>query len=232
MLSIMLNRALAVRFAPLIAVILAAGPLAAQASVFGRVSVTDKGGRPGEDVGQSVVWLTGSRADAGRPVQSAMATEGKQFVPHLVVVPVGSTVAFPNHDGFKHNVFSLSPEGTFDLGLYGRGEGRTATFNSAGVIRVYCNVHAQMRGIVKVVPSALWTNPSADGAFRISGVPPGEYTLHAWHERAAEEITQTVVVPAGGDASVVVILDARGFQQVQHKNKNGKTYNTDRSRRY
>jgi plastocyanin len=228
----MLNRVLAVRFAPLLAVVLATGPLAAQAAVFGRVSVTDKSGRPAEDVGQAVVWLTGLRAEAGRPVQASMATEGKQFVPHLVVLPVGSTVAFPNHDGFKHNVFSLSPEGTFDLGLYGRGEGRTTTFGTPGVLRVYCNVHPQMRGIVKVVPSALWANPAADGVFRISGVPPGEYTLHAWHERAAEEVTQAVLVRAGEEASVVVILDTRGYQQVQHRNKNGKLYDTDRSHRY
>ena len=232
MLPTMLNRALAVRFTPLLVLALAAGPLAAQASVFGRVSVTDKGGRPAQDVGQSVVWLTGPGAEPGRPVQASMATESKQFVPHLVVVPVGSTIAFPNHDGFKHNVFSLSPESTFDLGLYGRGEGRTTTFATAGVIRVYCNVHAQMRGIVKVVPSALWTSPAADGAFRITGVRPGEYTLHVWHERAAEEMTQAIVVRGGEDASVVVILDARGYQQVQHKNKIGKAYSTDRSRRY
>jgi plastocyanin len=228
----MLNRACAVRLTPLLVLAIAAGPLAAQASVFGRVSVTDKGGRPAEDVGQSVVWLTGARAEAGRPVQASMATEGKQFLPHLVVAPVGSTIAFPNHDGFKHNVFSLSPEGTFDLGLYGRGEGRTHTFGSAGIIRVYCNVHAQMRGIVRVVPSGLWTKPAADGAFRISEVPPGEYTLHVWHERAAEEVTQNVVVREGEDPSVVVILDARGYQQVQHRNKNGKPYESDRSRRY
>jgi len=228
----MVNRALAVRFAPLLAVTLAAGPLAAQVSVVGRVSITDKDGRPADDVGQSVVWLTGAHAGPGRPVRVEMATQGKQFLPHLLVVPVGSTVAFPNHDGFKHNVFSVSPEATFDLGLYGRGEGRTATFDSAGVVRVYCNVHAQMRGIVKVLPSALSAQPGADGVFRIAGVPAGDYTLHAWHERGAEEVTQSVRVTGAADASVVVVLDARGYKQVQHRDKNGKPYKSDRSRRY
>jgi plastocyanin len=228
----MLNRALAVRFAPLLAVTLAAGSLAAQASVVGRVSITDKDGRSAEDVGQAVVWLTGAQARPGRPVRVEMATEGKQFLPRLLVVPVGSTVAFPNHDGFKHNVFSLSPEATFDLGLYGRGDGRTATFDSVGAVQVYCNVHAQMRGIVKVLPSALAAQPGADGTFRITGVPAGKYTLHAWHERGAEEVTQPVWVTAVEDASVVVLLDARGYKQVQHRDKNGRTYNSDRSRRY
>lgn len=232
MLSPMLNRALAVRFAPLLAVTLAAGSLAAQVSVVGRVSITDKDGRPADDVGQAVVWLTGAHAGPGRPVRVEMATEGKQFLPHLLVIPVGSTVAFPNHDGFKHNVFSLSPGAPFDLGLYGRGEGRTARFDSAGAVQVYCNVHAQMRGIVKVVPSALAAQPGADGTFRVAGVPPGEYLLHAWHERGAEEVTQPVRVTAAADVSVDLVLDARGYKQVQHRDKHGRPYKSDRSRRY
>jgi plastocyanin len=228
----MLNRALAVRFASLLANALTAGSLAAQASVVGRLSITDKDGRPADDVGQAVVWLTGAHAGPGRPVRAEMATEGKQFLPHLLVVPVGSTVGFPNHDGFRHNVFSLSPDATFDLGLYGRGDGRTARFDSAGTVQVYCNVHAQMRGIVKVVASALTAQPGADGTFRIAGVPPGDYLLHAWHERGAEEVTQPVRVTAGADVPVAVVLDARGYRQVQHRDKNGRPYKSDRSRRY
>lgn len=228
----MLNRALAVRFASLLAATLAAGPLAAQVSVVGRVSITDRDGRPADDVGQAVLWLTGLRAGPGHPVRVEMATEGKQFLPHLLVVPVGSMVGFPNHDGFKHNVFSLSPEATFDLGLYGRGDGRTAQFDSAGVVQVYCNVHAQMRGIVKVVPSALVAQPGADGTFRIVGVPPGDYTLHAWHERAAEEVAQPLRVSGAADAPAAVVLDARGYKQVQHRDKNGRPYKSDRRRRY
>jgi hypothetical protein len=160
-----------------------------------------------------------------------MATERKEFVPRLVVVPRGSTVAFPNHDPFNHNVFSLTPNATFDLGLYGRGEVKQVEMAHPGVIRVYCNVHAQMRGLIVVQETPLYTQPGSDGSFRIDQVSPGEYLLHAWHERGAAEVTRSIRVgPAGANAGVLEI-DARGYRFVQHKDKEGKSY-SDRSRRY
>jgi plastocyanin len=190
----------------------------------------DKYDRPAADVDQAVIWLTGAKAPMGVADTVEMATENKQFVPHLLVLARGSTVAFPNHDPFNHNVFSLSPEGAFDLGLYGRGGAKRMSFDRAGVIRVFCNVHAQMRGLVVVQETALFTQPGADGAFRLEQVPPGEYVLHAWHERAAE-ITLPIRVTAAASQPVAVSLDARGYRFVQHRDKEGKSY-SDRSRRY
>lgn len=205
--------------------------LAAQGvTVTGRVTIQDRDGRPGTDQAQAVVWLEGGPAAGAAPVSVEMATEGKQFVPHLVVVPPGSTVAFPNHDPFNHNVFSLAAERVFDLGLYGRGESKAVDFGAPGVIRVYCNVHAQMRGLVVVPGSGRFTQPGTDGAFRLANVPPGDYVLHVWHERTPE-VTQPLKVGAGDPAPVTVALDARGYRLVQHRDKNGKSY-SDRSRRY
>lgn len=205
--------------------------LAAQGvTVTGRVTIQDRDGRPGTDQAQAVVWLEGAAAPAGTPVTVELATEGKQFVPHLVVVPRGSTVAFPNHDPFNHNVFSLAAERVFDLGLYGRGESKSVEFTVPGVIRVYCNVHAQMRGLVVVAGSGVFTQPETDGAFRLERVPPGDYVLHVWHERTAEA-TQPLRVGPAAPAPVLIALDARGYRLVQHKDKNGKSY-SDRSRRY
>jgi plastocyanin len=207
-------------------------PLAGQAGgpVTGRVVILDKDGREGGDVAQTVIWLTGSEALAAVPAELEMATEGKQFVPRLLVVARGSTVRFPNHDPFNHNVFSLSPEGTFDLGLYGRGEAKGTTFGRPGVVRVYCNVHAQMRGLVLVLESALNTLAGGDGGFRLEGVPPGDYVLHAWHERGGE-ISQPLKVTGRTLPPVAITIDARGYRFVQHKDKNGESY-ADRSRRY
>jgi plastocyanin len=207
-------------------------PLAAQAggTVSGRVAIIERDGRSAGDAAQTVVWLSGAAAPAGVPSQVEMATEGKQFVPRLLVLAEGSTIAFPNHDPFNHNVFSLSPEATFDLGLYGRGEAKTAAFPRPGVIRVYCNVHAQMRGLVVVVQSALHTQPGADGGFRLEAVPPGEYILHAWHERGGE-VNQPLKVTGRAQPPVTLSIDARGYRFVQHRDKNGQSY-ADRSRRY
>jgi plastocyanin len=206
--------------------------LAAQAgTVSGRVSLTERGDRRAPDLGQAVLWLTGGHAPEGEPQTVEMATERKEFVPRLVVVPRGSTVAFPNHDPFNHNVFSLTPNATFDLGLYGRGEARQVTVQQPGVIRVYCNVHAQMRGLIVVQETALYTQPGSDGSFRLDQVPPGDYQLHAWHERGAAEVTRAVRVGASGANVGVLEIDARGYRFVQHRDKEGKSY-SDRSRRY
>jgi plastocyanin len=192
--------------------------------------IRDQGDRPAADVGQAVVWLTGDRAPGAEPDSVEMATEGKQFVPHLVVLPRGSTVTFPNHDPFNHNVFSLSPTARFDLGLFGRGEIHGVDFPSAGVVRVYCNVHAQMRGLILVHDTRLVTQPGADGRFRIDGVPPGDYQLHLWHERGSQTTTP-IRVTAAGLENLSLTLDARGYHLVQHKDKNGRSY-SDRNRRY
>ncbi|HSE46519.1 MAG TPA: plastocyanin/azurin family copper-binding protein [Gemmatimonadales bacterium] len=206
-------------------------PLLAQGvTVTGQVTLLDKGDRPPSDVGQAVVWLIGDQASAGTPATVEIATEDKQFVPRLIVVARGSTVAFPNHDPFNHNVFSVSPEGPFDLGLYGRGTAKSVRFDRAGVIKVYCNVHASMRGLVVVQETSLSAQPGADGSFRMDGVPPGDYILHVWHERAPE-VTTPLKVMERGMAPVAVTLDARGYRFVQHKDKNGRSY-SDRSRRY
>jgi len=207
-------------------------PLAAQTgnTVAGRVTILDKDDRPATDVDQAVVWLSGPHAPPGVPDTVEMATENKQFVPRIILLPVGSTVRFPNHDPFNHNVFSLSPEHPFDLGLYGRGGARAVSFDQAGVIRVYCNVHAQMRALIVVRESGLVTQPGADGAFRLEQVPAGDYVLHAWHERASE-VTQTIRVGGGATPQVALTLDARGYRFVQHRDKDGKSY-ADRSRRY
>jgi plastocyanin len=207
-------------------------PLMAQAgtTVTGRVNILDKDDRPATDVDQAVVWLTGPHAPPGVPDTVEMATENKQFVPRVALLAVGSTVRFPNHDPFNHNVFSLSPEHPFDLGLYGRGGAKAVTFEQAGVIRVYCNVHAQMRALVVIRESGLVTQPGADGGFKLEQVPPGDYVLHVWHERAPE-VTQAMKVGGTSPAPVALTLDARGYRFVQHRDKDGKSY-ADRSRRY
>ncbi len=202
----------------------AAATLAARRAtdVRGRLTVLDKGNRPAEDVGQAVIWLDG-RGAAPAPARAEITTSDKAFRPHVLVVPAGSTVSFPNLDPFNHNVFSLSEERPFDLGLYGRGETRTARFTRAGVVRVYCNVHAQMSALVIVRDGPYVAQPSGDGSFTLSQVPPGRYTLHAWHERAPEA-TQPVVVPPGGLGGLALTLDARGHRFKPHLNKFGQPY--------
>ena len=195
----------------------------APVSVSGRVSLAERGNRSAKDVGQSVVWLEAGGAGAIPPKHVSVLTEGKEFRPRVSVVPAGSTVVFPNNDPFNHNVFSVSQEGQFDLGLYGRGQSRQTKFNRPGVIRVYCNVHASMAAFVVVRDNPWFTQPSADGSFTIPAVAPGRYTLHAWHERAPEVIRE-ITVDARGVDTLQLQLDARGYKFVEHLNKFGQPY--------
>lgn len=211
----------------LLAAVIAVPPVAAV--VGGRVTMLEKGDHPG-DVGQAVVWLATPKPVAVLPVHAEMGTTGKELSPHVLVVPVGSTISFPNHDPFNHNVFSLSEENPFDLGLYGRGEGRSVKFARPGIVRVYCNVHAQMSAIVVVRDNPYVTQPESDGSFSLASVPAGSYQLHVWHERAPE-VTRQVQVPPAGIWNLAVELDARGYRFKPHLNKFGQPY-PQQGRRY
>src|SRR5216117_1036256 len=199
----------------------------AQGSVSGRVTLLEKGGKAPADLGAAVVYLDGGAT--AQPVTVDIAINDKEYVPRVVVVPVGSTVRFPNHDPFDHNVFSASGPDPFDLGQYGRGEAKTWTFRSPGLVRVFCNIHPRMVAFVQVMAGRHFTQPAADGSFEISPVPPGTWVLHAWHERSPE-VTQTVSATTAGASGIELALDARGFRWTTHKNKYGKDYPTNAGR--
>ncbi|HTT66918.1 MAG TPA: carboxypeptidase regulatory-like domain-containing protein [Gemmatimonadales bacterium] len=203
-------------------------PAVARAQVSGQVTVADAGGRSANDVGNAVVYLEG-HGPRGAPVRVDISLDGRSFSPRVVVVPVGSTVVFPNRDPFNHNVFSLSDPNSFDLGLYGRGEAGDHRFRHPGLVRVYCNIHPQMSGFIVVRDNAYFAQPGADGSYTIPSVAPGAYTLHVWHERAPE-VTRQITVPAGGLAGVDVSLDASAYHAVAHKNKYGEEYGSGATR--
>jgi len=197
--------------------------------VAGRVTMTEKDSKPTPDLANAVVYLDGGPPAAPRPGTVDVATSDKEFVPRVVVVPVGSTVEFPNHDPFNHNVFSVTEPNQFDLGLYGRGMVKGHEFTSPGLVRVFCNIHPRMVAFLVVMATRYYTQPGADGSFVIDSVPPGRYTLHVWHERSPQ-VAQEVVVGLGGVPDLVIQLDARGFHWVPHKNKYGKDYPTNAGR--
>src|SRR5688572_28687384 len=137
----------------------AVAPASAQADLRGKLTILDKGGKRAPDVVTAVIWLDGAKG--GRAGNVQIVTQDKSFAPAIVVVAPGSSVSFPNYDAFNHNVFSLAEDSPFDLGLYGRGETRTARFDKPGVVPVYCNVHAQMAAVVVVLASSLHTRPAS-----------------------------------------------------------------------
>ena len=158
-----------------------------------------------------VVYIEGS-GPAGDPVTEKMEQQNRRFVEETVVIPVGSKVSFPNLDPIFHNVFSLSKTKSFDLGNYPQGQTRTVTFTQPGIVYVDCHLHPNMTGAIIVTPNRWEAKPDRDGHFRIDNVPPGRYTIVAWHKSAGFFRHQ---VEAGGTVEFLIPLAADGTPMVK-----------------
>ncbi len=126
---------------------------------------------------------------------SEMRQEHETFVPHVLAITRGSTVAFPNADPIFHNVFSLSHAATFDLGRYPEGRARSEKFLTAGLVKLYCRIHSQMSATILVLDHPYFATPSDDGTFQLPNVPAGVYTVVGWHERVGERTVRIRVEP-------------------------------------
>ncbi|HET8948718.1 MAG TPA: carboxypeptidase regulatory-like domain-containing protein [Candidatus Polarisedimenticolia bacterium] len=164
---------------------------AQQALVEARASQAPKGDRD-DEFRNVVVYVENApslepaaRAAATNPPRGlAIRQDGLAFVPHVLPVLRGTTVDFPNTDPVFHNVFSLARAATFDLGRYPRGDARSVRFDTPGIVKVFCHIHSDMSAVVMVLDNPYFVAPDADGRFRLDGLPPGEYKVVAWHERA------------------------------------------------
>lgn len=196
---------------------------ASSGDIVGRVDLIVKGGKKAADLSDVVVYVESSKSRA-KPGREVITMRGKAFTPHVIAVSVGSTVEFPNQDPILHNVFSVSGGDGFDLGLYKRPKSGSRTFDKPGVYTLYCNIHPQMSATVVVRENPYFAKAEKDGSFRIEGVPAGDYSLTAFHEQSGEAVPVSVKVPAVGEVSATLTLDATSYKRVPHKNKLGKDY--------
>lgn len=145
---------------------------------------------------------------------------GKKFVPNWAVVQRGTVISFPNRDNIYHNVFSPSSGNSFDLGLYSGGEAKSHTFNEAGEVEIYCNIHPDMISSTLVVPNRLYAKVKPDGTFEIPGVPSGKRKVVAWAP-GSRLSSNWVELEAGGTAQIEFKLEPKSSA---HKNKAGQQY--------
>ena len=131
----------------------------------------------------------------------AMVQRGEQFIPHVLPVLAGTTVAFPNEDDVFHNIFSLSGTRTFDLPKYPAGSSRSVTFPRRGVVNVFCHIHSDMNAVILVRDNPYFVSPDTSGTFSLDGVPPGDYTIVAWHERI-KPVTAKIRIVSGQSAAI------------------------------
>ena len=158
---------------------------------------------PVNEFDRLVVMLEGGSLPSKPPATAVIDQRDARFDPEIVIVPVGSSIEFPNFDPIFHNVFSLSKTQPFDLGFYPKGQSRTVKFNRPGVVQVYCHIHANMYAAVVVTSSPWFAKPATDGSFSWRDVPAGHYRLSAWHKIAGLYKTE-VNVPESGSVDVTI----------------------------
>lgn len=180
----------------------------------------------------AVIWLSPvdpSELPPLTPGSFTLLQKDKVFSPHLLVVPVGSTVSFPNADPFFHNVFSLFDGRRFDLGLYESGSSRGIVFSREGVSYIFCNIHSEMSAVVISLTTPLFSVVNSHGAFHIKDVPDGEYDLHLWVEGLRQSVldqkTRRVNVTQGKLDLGEIHLDPPHHSQ--HLNKFGRPYDIE-----
>ena len=195
-----------------------------------------------------VVWLTPVNAQATRPADVMrspdpqhpgpfrLVQKDKQFTPHLLVVPTGSKVEFPNRDPFFHNVFSLFSGRRFDLGMYESGTSRAVHFDREGVSYIFCNIHPEMGAVVLALSTPYYGVSGPDGIVVLHGVTPGSYRFHVWSETAQPADSQLAqrLITVGAETIRLgqIVLQTTANPMRGHTNKFGEEYGPDHKAPY
>jgi plastocyanin len=200
--------------------------LAFQASagvIEGKVRL--EGGPNPDDHSMAVVFVSGYSED-GKGTSGKVVQKGLQFHPPTLPITKGGVVEFVNEDVLSHNVFSTSKAKAFDLGTQARGETQKVSFDNAGVVNVFCNIHPDMSSVVLVLPNKAFALTGRDGSYRITGVKPGKHKLVAYHylgKTVSEDVAVKAGETAGKDFQLKLVKAPR-----PHLNKHGKPYSEKR----
>jgi plastocyanin len=155
-------------------------------------------GMDGAAVTGAVVFVQSPLPLADKPRSMQIVDQvNKTFIPELLPIVVGTSVRFPNHDQIHHHVYSFSPTKTFELPLYKGEDAAPVLFDKVGVVKIGCNIHDWMSGIILVLPSPHFAVTDAAGHFVLEDMPSGAYTLVAWHALSKvkpEDTAQSVQV--------------------------------------
>jgi hypothetical protein len=192
-------------------------------------------GNKGPEASNVAIWLVPlDHLGVAVPVSSKLPNppqllqRNKTFEPHVLIVPLGTLVEFPNQDPFFHNIFSLYDGRRFDLGLYESGTKRSVKFDRPGVSFLFCNIHAEMSAVVLAVDTPYFALSDRNGSLTIRNVPEGRYQMHVWYERSApeqlQELTRTVIISdSSRNLGLTRLVEMPNFT-LAHKNKYGLDY--------
>ena len=183
----------------------------------------------------AVLWLKPLQQTPSAPFlperHYTLLQKNRMFKPHLLIIPVGSVVQFPNADPFFHNVFSLFDGKRFDLGLYEAGSTKSVIFSREGVSYIFCNIHPEMSAVILTLSTALYTEADPNGAFHIANVPAGDYEMHIWIEGVAQpdlnRMVRRVHLGSGSGDLGSVQVPAALLKPPTHTNMFGQAYDRD-----
>jgi len=187
-----------------------------------------------------VVWLNPldekQTTKQAAPGHYTLVQKNRVFSPHLLVIPVGSIVNFPNADPFFHNVFSLFNGKRFDLGLYESGNSKEVVFSREGISYIFCNIHPEMSAVVLALSTSMYAIADSSAKFSIRLVPPGGYDLHVWIEGtpqpALNQLTRRVHLREGTPTNVIIDASNSPLSTGLHLNKFGKPYDSNSDSTY
>jgi len=184
-----------------------------------------------------VVWLNpvvSDSATSAKPGHFRLVQKDKRFNPHLLVVPLGSSVDFPNLDPFFHNVFSQFNGKRFDLGLYEEGSDKTVRFDHEGVSYIFCNIHPEMSAVVIALATPYVGVSTPQGNIELRDVPPDTYEMRVWAEgvdsKQLSSLTRRVRIGSNQTDLGTIRLVENGIGA--HKNKYGEDYFPNRESTY
>ena len=199
--------------ATLLAAVLLAAATASRATEV-TVEVT---GSSGSALQHVAVWLEPAGGLAlPAPRRATVDQVDRESVPPVSVVQSGAVARFPNSDNIRHHVYSFSPARTFELKLYSGREAPPVVFDQPGLVVLGCNIHDHMIAWIMVVDSAWFGVTDAQGSLRITGLPPGDWRLRAWHPgMSAAPVDRPLSL--GSDGQVLrLALDAGALPRPAH----------------
>ncbi len=199
-------------------------------SINGKIVLIDGNGKPLPAIG-TLISLTPkqlSNSQSNRsPKTHVIDMEQKEYQPRYSTINAGDQVVFVNKDKIQHNVFSSSGSNAFDLGTYGAGLKRAVTLEQPGIVKIYCNIHADMATFVSVGDQNLSTKADEQGRYQIGDLAVGTYELSIWNIRG--ELKRTIEVKANDSLTLADRIDTAAFKIESHKNKFGGKYSKNAS---
>ena len=157
------------------------------------------------EVEDIVIYLEGDKLECTPQTKmsskNTILQKNKEFLHHVLPVTRGSKVYFRNQDPFPHHVYSVSQPGSFEIVKHGSTV-RSQLFDGSGEIEIFCGIHTKMNAYIMVVDNDYFCSPSRNGAYRLSGVPAGQYSLWLWHPRLPKPSKKSITVPASGSVTL------------------------------